>query len=230
MGRKTWFILLGLAMIVASCGGDGDGAGAGTLEGDTETTAEADNGGETSSDEPTTTTSDTDTDTDGADLDFPFETGEGFYEVDGQRFEVQVARCIPDQPGEGNLDLTLFESRMTGADISLTRETMLPASDDEFETLRFRASVVMDRAGERVEFESPALATDPEGDWFDAHPNELALGGSDDLESLEESPIVVEGSNVKGVVQMEQTFPEGASGTVLFSYEVTLPSEEVDCS
>lgn len=39
---------------------------------------------------------------------------------------------------------------------------------------------------------------------------ELALGGSDDLEPLEEPPTVVEGSNVKSLVQMAQTFPEGS--------------------
>lgn len=225
MGRKTWTMILGLAMLVAGCGGGNDDATSEPTEGDTGTTAQTDDGGDTSSEE-TTTTASSDADTGDSDSpEFAFETGDGYFEVDGERYEAQVIRCIPEESGTRVIGVA---SRSEVFEVESSTAVEGPGGDANYEATRLSSSLSLSGDDGLIQFETHGLSTAPDGNWYVGLPIQLALSTAES-EQLEDPPIVVDGSDVSGTVQLEQTWPEGATGTPLVTYEFSLPGEEVDC-
>lgn len=215
MGRRVSTLLVGL-MLIAACGG---GSGSDDDPGATPTTATAESG-----DTSPTTVADSADDGDTADdsgqaQELPFESGEGYYEVDGERIQAEwVVNCATDDQileviawgGDGNaLELEVSEYDLAGQ------------PNVSYQPILFSADLGVDGL---VAFEADRLMTGPDGAWYVGAERHLLLTGEDTGEMLDEPPFEMEGDSVSG------TFPvEGPDGSRTVSYELTVPGETFDC-
>lgn len=205
-------------MLIAACGG---GSGSDDDLGATPTTAAAE-GGESSSD---TTITDSDDDGDGADeegrtQDLPFESGDGYYEVDGERIDAEWVVSCETEDQILNLLAWGGEGRALELDVSEYDLTGLP--DVGYQPILFSADLGVEGL---VAFEADRLMTGPDGSWYVGAERHLLLTGEDTGEMLDEPAFDMEGSSISG------SFPvEGEEGTKSVSYEFSVPAETFDCS
>lgn len=171
--------------------------------------------------------------------DLPFESGDGWFEVDGERYEAEwVVRCLPrhldvEQPHEDNLELVAYGGGQTYLGLDLAYQEVFLTPDDDRNYTALYADPFLSRDGEGgVErFGDTGFATGPDGAWYDlgsADPLQLALG-NEGSSPLPEPAATVQGERVTGIVVLPQDGPEEATVTVTVTYDLSLPDEAFDC-
>jgi hypothetical protein len=170
----------------------------------------------------------------------PFENGEGFFTVDGERFDPEyVVSCIPFDASEfggaashpDDLAINAINDR-TALEIQVGYEEGAGAGGDRtYDAVRVNPILLRPAEGGQQSFEASFL-TDPDGAWYSSETDntiQLSLGNAAGA-PLDEAPLVREGNRLTGTVTLPQTWPEGASGAVVVSYELSFSSEQFDCS
>lgn len=223
-----------ISLFVAACAG----GTAGSAEGGG---AEAASAPQTSSDEPTATDApDAAAASDDAEKDLPFENGEGSFTVDGERIDPEfVVSCIPFDASEfggqashpDDLAINAIKGS-TALEIQIGYEEGAGAGGDRVYDAVYVSPIFL-RPGEdgQESFETGFL-TDPDGVWYSSETDssiQLSLGNAAGP-PLGEAPMVREGNRITGTVTLPQTWPDGASGSVVVSYDLSFSSEQFDCS
>jgi hypothetical protein len=172
--------------------------------------------------------------------DLPFESGDGWFEVDGERYEAEwVVRCLPrhldiEQPHEDDLELLAYAGGQThfGLDLSHQEIFLTPDDDRNYTALYAHPSLSRDGEGGVERFGDTGFATGPDGAWYDlgsASPLQLALG-NEGASPLPEPAATVQGQRVTGTAAgLLQNWPEEAAGTTTVTYDLSIPGEEFDC-
>ncbi len=228
--------MLCLALAIAACGGDP----AGTDDG---------SGAEPSSSPPSALSSEPSTPDDsdetaasgsGPEGDLPFENGEGFFTIDGERFDPEfVVSCIPFDASEfggraGHPDDVAINAIKDGTalEVQVAYEEGAGAGGDKVYDAVFVSPIFL-RPGEdgQESFEASFL-TDPEGVWYSAETDstiQLSMGNAAGA-PLDDAPMIRQDNRITGTVTLPQTWPDGASGSVAVSYDLSFASEQFDCS
>jgi hypothetical protein len=170
--------------------------------------------------------------------DVPFDSGDGWFEVDGERYEAEwVVRCMPqdmEDPHEDDLELIAYAGGQTFFWLELeSQEVVLTPDDDRnYTALYAHPSVSRDVEGGREEFGDTGFATGPDGAWYDlrsASPMQLALG-NESFTPLPEPAATVQGGRVTGTaVDLMQEWPDEGTATVTVTYDLSIPADEFDC-
>lgn len=170
----------------------------------------------------------------------PFESGDGWFEVDGERYEAEwVVRCLPrhldtEQPHEDDLELLAYAGGQTyfGLDLSFQEVFLTPDDDRNYTALYAEPFLSRDAAGGVEQFGDIGFATGPDGAWYDlssASPLQLALG-NEDPSPLPEPAATVLGERVTGTAAgLIQNWPEDGAGTAAVTYDLSIPVEGFDC-
>jgi len=172
--------------------------------------------------------------------DLPFESGDGWFEIDGERYEaVWVVRCLPgqldtEQPHGDDLDLLAYAGGQRYFGLDLAHQEVVLTPDDDRNYTALYADPFLSRDGEDgvEQFGDIGFATGPDGAWYDlgsADPLQLALGneGSD---PLAEPVATLRGERVTGTAAgLLQTWPDAGAGTATVLYDLSVPGEAFDC-
>jgi hypothetical protein len=172
--------------------------------------------------------------------DVPFDSGDGWFEIDGERHKAEwVVRCMPqdvdmDQAHENDLELIAYAGGQTFLWLELSSQEVVLTPDDDrnYTALYAHPSLSRDGEGGREEFGDAGFATGPDGAWYDlrgASPMQLALG-SEDSSPLPEPAATVQGERVTGTAaDLTQEWPDEGTATVTVTYDLSIPAEEFDC-
>lgn len=148
-------------------------------------------------------------------------TAPGVYVVDGETRNATMASCEADAATV----VRLLEGPSADHDGQLeieisAQETPDPTATDEpatYEMQVFDISVASFTSGV---FELTAT-TDPDGDWYDG----FFTSVTDDSARLAAPPFVLDGDHLTGEVTLDQSHPEGETGTIDVSFDLTVPAE-----
>ncbi len=171
--------------------------------------------------------------------DLPFESGTGFYEVDGERFVPNyIVRCVPfsfgGPPDEDDLDLRGHRGG-EGLEIEMSVEDIVPpegVSRIGYEAFHIR--VFMSRRGsEGTEQYEGRAVNHPEGDWYDAesfNATSYIYFGAEPTGPALAPPagFDVAADRIQGTMTLTQIWPV-VTGTVDVTFDYTIPGEEFDC-
>jgi hypothetical protein len=172
--------------------------------------------------------------------DLPFDSGDGWFEIDGERYQAEwVVRCMPqdldmEQPHEDDLELIAYAGGQTFFWLELSSQEVVLTPDDDrnYTALYAHPSLSRDGEGGREEFGDTGFATGPDGAWYDlrsADPLQLALGNQGSS-PLPEPAATVQGERVTGTAAgLTQEWPEEGTVTVTVTYDLSIPAEEFDC-
>jgi hypothetical protein len=172
--------------------------------------------------------------------DVPFDRGDGWFEIDGERYEAEwVVRCMPqhldiEEPHEDDLELIAYAGGQTFFWLELSSQEVVLTPDDDrnYTALYAHPSLSRDGEGGRQEFGDTAFATGPDGAWYDlrsADPLQLALGNQGS-NPLPEPAATRQGERVTGTAAgLTQEWPEDGTATVTVTYHLSIPAEEFDC-
>ena len=225
-----------LLLIVMACAGNSDGA--------TGSTDPSSQGPETSNEvspdqdeEQSPTTSSQVTEQEGSQS-LPFESGDGSFVVDGEQFEaVWVVRCeivlIGQDPHDENLDLLAYggESVYLDLEISAGDEYAVTAEGRRGEFIYtatyFDLRLVTDAA--LTQFED-RVVNGPGGNWYANAVPHLMVAGKEFPSVPEPVGFTIEDDRIRGTLTLEQSWPEDQDATVDVTFDLSIPSEEFDCS
>jgi hypothetical protein len=172
--------------------------------------------------------------------DLPFDSGDGWFEIDGERYDAEwVVRCMPqhldiEEPHEDDLELIAYAGGQTYFWLQLSSQEVVLTPDDDrnYTALYAHPSLSRDAEGGREEFGDTGFATGPDGAWYDlrsADPLQLALGNQG-ASPLPEPAATTQGERVTGTAaDLTQGWPEDAMATVTVTYDLSIPAEEFDC-
>lgn len=229
--------MLCLAIAIAACGGDP----AGTDDGSGAEPSSSPPSSSSSEPQPTSDESDeTASSTNAGQEDLPFENGQGFFTVDGERIDPEfVVSCIPFDASEfggqashpDDLAINAIKDG-TALEVQVAYEEGAGAGGDKVYDAVF-ASPIFLRSGEdgQESFEA-SFITDPEGVWYSSETDstiQLSMGNAAGA-PLDEAPMIRQDNRITGTVTLPQTWPDGASGSVVVSYDLSFASEQFDCS
>lgn len=171
--------------------------------------------------------------------DFPFESGTGFYEVDGERFAPNyIVRCVPfsfgGPPDEGDLELRGHRGG-EGLELEMSAEDLVaPEGSGRTGYVATQIRVFMSRMGAEgtEQFEGVAV-NHPNGDWYDAeffNPTFFVYAGTEPTGPPLAPPagFEVAPDRIRGTMTLSQTWPV-VTGTADVTFDYTIPSEEFDC-
>jgi hypothetical protein len=107
--------------------------------------------------------------------DVPFDSGDGWFEIDGERYEAEwVVRCMPqhldiEEPHEDDLELIAYAGGQTFFWLELSSQEVVLTPDDDrnYTALYAHPSLSRDGEGGREEFGDTGFATGPDGAWYD---------------------------------------------------------------
>lgn len=237
MRRKmTALTMVTLVFTAAACGGEGTeptpGAGGTTPGGTTATTATGPGttgGGQTGGPPP-------------GSQDFPFESGTGYFEVDGERFEPHyIVRCEPfsfgSPPHEDDLDLRGHRlSDGIGLEVEVSVRDIVAGEGNPREGYTaMNISVFLHRSGaDGIEQYEGSAVNHPNEDWYDTEhlsPEILIYHGTEPTGPPLSPPAGFEiaRDRIKGTMTLPQDWPENETGTVDVTFDYSIPSEEFDC-
>lgn len=243
---KATTLLLGLVLVAGCGGGGGDGshgeapttneaADAAPETQSSETTA-ADQGIATESTEPAG-----ETPTDQSPEDLPFENGEGSFALDGERFEADfVVSCLPFDASEfggaeshpDDLDVVAATEEGTAVQLEISYEEGAGAGGDRGYDAVYLRPFVSRSGDDGLEQYESAFVTGPDGAWYSLetdNPIQLSLGNAVG-DPLAEPALVRDGNRLSGTAIVYQDWPEGSSGELMVSFDLTVPSGKYDCS
>lgn len=147
----------------------------------------------------------------------------GSMTVDGELFEGQVIRCEPfsfgSDPHEDDVSVVLFATAGLNVDLSYT-----PSIDINGGGEYLQASVdLLYSATGGSQFEASAT-TGIDGNWFE-RTDEFVQ----DPAPLPTAPIDVDGNRMAGGMALDQSWPQGETGTVEVTFDIEIPSEITGC-
>lgn len=232
--RKLRITAAAVLLLAAACGG-------GSAEPTATTTP---TGGPTTTATGSTTPDTSPTDTSGGGPtggDYPFESGEGHFEIDGQRFETAyIVSCIVPEnfygeaPHAEDLNLRAFTDDGVHLEVSVSvtevESFINPGSGYKATQLyvfhhRQGASGAEQFVGEAV--------NGPDGAWYrseDLVPQLVVDGGEPEGQPLDPpAGYAIDGDRIIGTLDLGQSFPEGP-GFVKGTFDFSIPSEPYDCN
>jgi hypothetical protein len=228
-------LLTVLGLVVAACGGaetdappDTDGATTPTAAGPGDTSDSEEPQSEEQPEEPAP-----------GGQDLPFESGTGYFEVDGQRHEPSyIVRCIPvsfgGDPHEDDLDLRghLLQDGV-GLEVEVSVEEVSSFTDPSVGYRANRIWLFLHTSGDEgiVQYET-GFVNDPDGNWYsseDLVPQMAVEGQEPQGPPLPASTtFTIDDDRITGAASLLQSYPE-ETGTVDVTFDYTIPSEEFDC-
>lgn len=172
--------------------------------------------------------------------DLPFENGEGFFIVDGERIDPEyVVSCIPFDASEfggqashpDDLAINAIKGS-TALQVEVSYEEGAGRGGDQvYDAVSVWPNVLRPGEDGQESFEAGFL-TDPDGVWYSRetdNPIQLSMGTAVGT-PLDEAPMVRDGNRITGTATLPQTWPDGATGSVVVSYDLSFSSEQFDCS
>ncbi len=233
LGKMKALITAMLVFTAAGCGGEGTepSAGAGGTTATTSSSgpgATSGGGGQTPGQAP-------------GPQDLPFESGTGYFEVDGERFEPSyIVNCqIPDDffdnPAHPD-DLDLRGHKLAdgvGLEVSVSAEDLVSPTDPQAEFTSKSVRLFLHQGGpEGIEqYEGQAVAW-TDGAWYDStdwHPTIAFYSGVGPTSPPLQIGFEIGDSRIQGTLTLAQIWPETGTGTVDVTFDYTIPSEEFDC-
>lgn len=172
--------------------------------------------------------------------DLPFENGEGFFVVDGERIDAEyVVSCIPFDASDfggaashpDDLAINVIKERMA-LQVEVGYEEKAGAGGDRNYAAVHVAPNLIRAGDEGQEGYEARFITGPDGTWYSAETDstiQLSMG-SVTGPPLDEAPMVRDGNRITGTVTLSQTWPDGAAGSVVVSYDLSFSAEQFDCS
>jgi hypothetical protein len=170
---------------------------------------------------------------------FPFQSGTGFYEVDGERFVPNyIVRCVPfsfgSPPDERDLDLRGHHSG-EGLEIEMSVEDIVApegVSRTGYTAIHIRVFMSTRGTDGTEQYEGRAV-NHPDGDWYDAesfNATTYVYFGAEPTGPALTPPagFQVAADRIQGTMTLTQIWPV-VTGTVDVTFDYTIPSEEFDC-
>jgi hypothetical protein len=228
-----------LALVMAACGG-AESDSPSTPDDATPTTSAGavDNAGEGNTTDP----GDTQTEEPApGSQNLPFESGTGYFEVDGVRFEpAYIVRCVPfsatsSGPHEDDLDLRGHRLQDgIGLEVTVSVDDLVAPTDSDPGYTAMRIDVFLHRSGaDGIEQYAGSAVNHPDGSWYDTEdliPRMLVAGGAEPTGPPLAAPAGFEigDGSIRGTMTLPQEYPV-ETGTVDVTFDYTIPSEEFDC-
>ncbi len=156
----------------------------------------------------------------------------GTFAADGEQFESQTVRCEPfdfyGDASEDDLDLaSIAGDGSTFVNVTLTHTEGFGQDGSTYPQQNL--SIQFSRQGEGgIEQFQGSSTNDAEGNWYPT--GALVLFGDQTEEPLPAKPFEQDGNRISGSLTLDQDWPEGATGTVEVSFDLSYPDEIVDCS
>jgi hypothetical protein len=225
MDRRITALLLSGALLLAACGSD-----------DTATTRASDVGDSEVS--PTTLAEtgeelveDLQEQAEDKAADLFANAGSGTFTVDGESFEAPVIRCEPfaafDEPNPDDLNVRALADGSVFVEVDLSNSDGISMVDGTTFDQQ-HVSVFLSRPGEGVTEQFDGAATnDADGNWLSS---EDIFVDPAQVTPLPEPPFTLDGNRITGSMTVNQSWPEGETGTAEVTFDFEFPGEIQDCS
>ncbi len=178
------------------------------------------------------------------DAELPFESGDGYFEVDGRRLEAAwVVSCLVDENLYGepahprDLDVRAFAvDGSTYFSVSVTVDDVESGAPGSEGYQALTVSPFLSWPGDSApdQFDG-SVTSGPDGSWYlsgDIVPQLVVQsGGQAGLtgEPAGDAEVSVDATRIGGALTLSQTWPEGESGTVRATWDFSVPAERFDC-
>jgi hypothetical protein len=153
----------------------------------------------------------------------------GSFEVDGQQYDGQTVRCEPfffNEPNPDDLNVRSFSGGVF-VEVDITHGDGFSMDGTTYDQQNF--SVFLSRPGDGVTEQFDGNVTsDAEGNWYPAA--EFIPVGEQTATPLAAPPFTLDGNHISGSLTVNQSWPEGATGTAEVSFDLPFQDEILDCS
>lgn len=135
-------------------------------------------------------------------------------------------------PHPDDLDVVAATEEGTAIQLEISYEEGVGAGEDKVYDAVYLRPFVSRSGDDGLEQYESAFLTGPDGAWYSGEtddPIQLSLGNAVGA-PLAEPALVRDGNRLSGTAVVYQDWPEGSSGELVVSYDLTIPGEKYDCS
>jgi hypothetical protein len=156
--------------------------------------------------------------------------GSGTFTVDGESFEAPVIRCEPfaafGDPNPDDLNVRALSGSVF-VEVDLSNSDGISMVDGTAFDQQY-VSVFLSRPGDGVTEQFDGAATnDADGNWISS---EDVFVDPAEATPLPAPPFTLDGNRITGSMTVNQSWPEGETGTAEVAFDLEFPGEIQDCS